>query len=378
MPHTAVVTNPMYAQDGRYVAVPGMSTTARLTPGRAGTGTYMRLGVLDIGSNAAQLQIVDLAAGSPPLPAHAVKNPTLLSDEITEAGAITPNGIERVSSAVSDAVQVAGQQHVNQLYPFVTAVIRDAANREQVLDQIEAAAGVRPQFLTGEQEARLTYLAVHRWYGWSAGRLLLLDIGGASMEVALGRDAMPQLAISLPLGARRLTDQFLASDPPTRKQIKAARRHIRDTLGEVADRLRWEAEPRRVVATSKTFKQLGRLAGAAPQRKGPFVRRMVFGRHPQLDTVPRQSSREEACEIAGHLVATGTADPGRCPRRRDHDGGPRRGVDGSLPVGAARRNHAAPPGSAGGRNRSPAVSAGARPEQGRAGLRDHASERRGQ
>jgi exopolyphosphatase / guanosine-5'-triphosphate,3'-diphosphate pyrophosphatase len=235
----------------------------------------MRLGVLDIGSNAAQLQIVDLAAGSPPLPAHAVKNPTLLSDEITEAGAITSAGIERVSSAVSDAVQVAAQQQVNQLYPFVTAIIRDAVNREQVLDQIEAAAGVRPQFLTGEQEARLTYLAVHRWYGWSAGRLLLLDIGGASMEIALGRDAMPQLAISLPLGARRLTEQFLTSDPPTGKQIKAARRYIRDTLGEVADRLRWEAEPRRVVATSKTFKQLGRLTGAAPQRKGPFVRRTV-------------------------------------------------------------------------------------------------------
>ena len=276
----------------------------------------MRLGVLDIGSNAAQLQIVDLAAGSPPLPAHAVKNPTLLSDEITEAGAITPTGIERVSSAVSDAVQVAAQQQVNQLYPFVTAVIRDAANREQVLDQIEAAAGVRPQFLTGEQEARLTYLAVHRWYGWSAGRLLLLDIGGASMEIALGRDATPQLAISLPLGARRLTDQFLTSDPPTAKQIKAARRYIRDTLGEVADRLRWEAEPRRVVATSKTFKQLGRLTGAAPQRKGPFVRRTlalddIHGWIPRLASLPSKkraklpgiSSSRSKQILAGALVA---------------------------------------------------------------------------
>ena len=281
----------------------------------------MRLGVLDIGSNAAQLQMVDLAAGSPPLPAHAVKNPTLLSDEITEAGAISPAGIRRVSDAVSDAVQVAARQHVDQLYPFVTAAIRDAANREQVLDQIEAATGVRPQFLSGVQEARLTYLAVHRWYGWSAGRLLLLDIGGASMEIALGRDATPELAISLPLGARRLTEEFLTSDPPGRKQIKAARHHIRDTLGEVADRLRWEAEPRRVVATSKTFKQLARLTGAAPQRKGPFVRRTVAlddirSWIPRLADLPAKkraklpgiSSPRAQQILAGALVAATTMD----------------------------------------------------------------------
>jgi exopolyphosphatase / guanosine-5'-triphosphate,3'-diphosphate pyrophosphatase len=235
----------------------------------------MRLGVLDIGSNSAQLQIVDLAAGSPPLPAHAVKNPTLLSEEINDDGVVSAAGIERVSQSVSDAVRVATEQHVDQLYPFVTAAIRDAVNRDEVLDRIEAVAGVRPQFLTGEQEARLTYLAVHRWFGWSSGRLLLLDIGGGSMEVALGRDAAPSLALSLPLGVRRLTSQFLASDPPSGKQVKQVRRHIRDTLGEVADRLRWEAGPRRVVATSKTFKQLARLTGAPPQRKGPFVRRTI-------------------------------------------------------------------------------------------------------
>jgi exopolyphosphatase/guanosine-5'-triphosphate,3'-diphosphate pyrophosphatase len=188
-------------------------------------------------------------------------------------GSIGQAGIERVCVAASQAVEIAERQAIDMLYAFVTSAVRDATNRDHVLDQIENAAGIRPQYLSGDEEARLTYLAVHRWYGWSAGRLLLLDIGGGSMEIVLGRDAEPQLAISLPLGAGRLTREMLPDDPPSRAQFKAMRRHIRDTLRAIADRVRWEGDPRRVVATSKTFKQLARLSGSAPQRKGPFVRR---------------------------------------------------------------------------------------------------------
>jgi exopolyphosphatase/guanosine-5'-triphosphate,3'-diphosphate pyrophosphatase len=235
----------------------------------------MRLGVLDIGSNSAQLQIVDVTAGGPPLPAQAVKEPTLLGEEMLPDGSIGEAGIDRVCAGVCLALRVAEQQSVDNLYTFVTSAIRDATNRDQVLDRVEATAGVRPQYLSGDEEARLTYLAAHRWYGWSAGRLLLLDIGGGSMEIVLGRDAEPQLAISLRLGAGRMTREFLPTDPPSQAQLKTMRRHVRETLGEVADRVRWEGDPRRVVATSKTFKQLARLAGAPPQRKGPFVRRVL-------------------------------------------------------------------------------------------------------
>ncbi|MFI5611980.1 hypothetical protein [Amycolatopsis sp. NPDC051903] len=233
----------------------------------------MRLGVLDIGSNSAQLQVVDVSAGAPPLPAHAVKEPTLLAEELLLDGALSETGVERAAEAVGRAVDAAVRMGVDELYPFVTAAIRDAANRDEVIDRIEAESGIRPQFLSGEDEARLTYLAARRWYGWSAGRLLLIDIGGGSMELVLGRDVEPELALSLPLGAGRLTREFLTADPPTGKQVKAVRRYVRDTLSEVLDRLRWEGRPRRVVATSKTFKQLARLTGAAPQRKGPFVAR---------------------------------------------------------------------------------------------------------
>ena len=233
----------------------------------------MRLGVLDIGSNAAQLQVVELASGAPPLPAHTVKHPTRLTSSFDARGAIEPDGVDRVVRAAGAAVQEARRSGVERLYTFATAAVRDAANAEVVLDMIGEATGFRPATLSGVDEARLTYLAVRRWYGWSSGRLLLLDIGGGSMEVALGRDARPDLALSLPLGAGRLAREFLVSDPPRRDELEALRRHVRGSLRAVADRIRWEGTPKRVIATSKTFKQLARLCGAPPQRRGPFARR---------------------------------------------------------------------------------------------------------
>jgi exopolyphosphatase / guanosine-5'-triphosphate,3'-diphosphate pyrophosphatase len=235
----------------------------------------MRLGVLDVGSNSAQLQVVEVYPGAPPLPTHAVKEPTLLGESFDEAGAIDRAGADRLVAAVCQATQIVEHFAVDQLYVFATSAVRDATNREELVARIERESGLRPQFLSGEDEAKLIYLAVHRWYGWSAGRLLVLDIGGGSMEIVLGRDARPDLTLSLPLGAGRLTRALLADDPPTRKQVKELRKHVQGALREVADRLQWEGDPSKPVATSKTFKQLARLAGAPAQREGPFVRRTL-------------------------------------------------------------------------------------------------------
>jgi exopolyphosphatase / guanosine-5'-triphosphate,3'-diphosphate pyrophosphatase len=235
----------------------------------------MRLGVLDVGSNAGQLQVVEARAGAPPLPIHAVKLPTRLAEEVGIEGSISQQGVDRVVSAVRRALDLARELRVDQLYPFITAAIRDASNRDAILEEILAETGIQLQFLSGEQEARLTYLAVRSWYGWQAGRLLNVDIGGGSMELAFGRDAVPELAVSLPLGAARVSTAFLRPDPPSNAQIKALRRHVREQVRDVANRVQWEGTPRRVVATSKTFKQLARLNGAPRGREGPFVRRTV-------------------------------------------------------------------------------------------------------
>ena len=128
--------------------------------------------------------------------------------------------------AVNRAMSAARRPGVQQLYVVTTSAVRDAANRDLILDRVEAEVGVRPQYLSGEDEARLIYLAVHQMVRWPAGRLLILDIGGGSMEIVPGRDADPVLAMSLPLGAGRLTRLFQPDDPPSRDQLAALRRHV--------------------------------------------------------------------------------------------------------------------------------------------------------
>ncbi|HUN31249.1 MAG TPA: Ppx/GppA family phosphatase [Trebonia sp.] len=235
----------------------------------------MLLGVLDIGSISAQLQVFEACPGAPPLPTHTVKKPTLVREATNPDGTIQAACVDRVIAAVTKAMRTARRLGVQRVYVFITSSFRDAPNRDEILDRVEAEAGIRPQFLSGADEGRLTYLAVHHWCAWPAGRQLVLDIGGGSMEIAFGHDAEPELSISLPLGAGQLTRAFLPDDPPSSAQLASLRGHVTATLREVARRLAAEAAPDRVIGTSKTFKQLARLTGSPGQPTGPFAGRSV-------------------------------------------------------------------------------------------------------
>src|SRR5213075_3036475 len=101
---------------------------------------------------------------------------------------------------------------VEDLLPLATSAIRDAANGDEVLARIRSDAEVDIRVLTGQDESGLTFLAARRWFGWSSGRLLVLDIGGGSLEVASGIDEEPDAVVSLPLGAGRLSRDWISTD----------------------------------------------------------------------------------------------------------------------------------------------------------------------
>ncbi|HLL67445.1 MAG TPA: Ppx/GppA family phosphatase [Micromonosporaceae bacterium] len=235
----------------------------------------MRLAVLDVGSNAANLHVADTAADFPPVPVFQYKASTLLADSVTDDGAIDPAGVDRVERAVVECVEAARRFGVSELIPLATATIRDATNAAQIRERVRRAAGVELRSFTGEDEARLTFLAVRHWQGCRPGPILLLDIGGASMEIACGTGEQPDLAVSLPLGAGRLTRRLLPSHPAGRREVDAVRRRARETVRPVAEMLCGGTPPRQVIGTSKTFKQLARVAGAPAWRQGPAVRRRV-------------------------------------------------------------------------------------------------------
>ncbi|MGH3615434.1 MAG: hypothetical protein ACRDRK_23115 [Pseudonocardia sp.] len=235
----------------------------------------MRLGVLDVGSNTVHLLVVDAQRGGHPTPMSSDKDELRLSENLDVDGALTRSGAEALVRAVHRARDSAAAARCADLLAFATSALRDATNSAAVLARVRDETGVALQVLPGEDEARYTFLAVRRWYGWSAGRLLVLDIGGGSLELAAGRDEHPAVAASLPLGAGRLTREWFTSDPPSRREIETLRARLDTELAPVARRLRRAGEPELAVGTSKTFRSLARLTGAAPSSAGPRVRRVL-------------------------------------------------------------------------------------------------------
>jgi exopolyphosphatase/guanosine-5'-triphosphate,3'-diphosphate pyrophosphatase len=281
----------------------------------------MRLGVLDVGSNTVHLLVVDAHPGARPLPAYSHKAELRLAELLDGDGAISADGVDRLAATVREARDVAEDKGVEEVLPFATSAVREAANAEDVLARVATETGVSLEVLSGEEEARLTFLAARRWFGWSAGRLLVLDIGGGSLEIAFGLDEEPDAAVSLPLGAGRLTASWLPCDPPEAEDVRALRRHVRTEVARTVGEFSRFGRPDHVVATSKTFKQLARLTGAARSAEGLYVQRTLERRSleewvPKLAAMPAEEraglpgvSEGRARQLlAGALVAEGAMD----------------------------------------------------------------------
>jgi exopolyphosphatase/guanosine-5'-triphosphate,3'-diphosphate pyrophosphatase len=274
--------------------------------GRPVASAGMRLGVLDVGSNTVHLLVVDAHPGARPWPAYSHKAELRLAEHLGEDGTIDGAGADRLTSFVAEALETAEEQGVEDLLAFATSAVREAPNGETVLGRVRCETGVNPQVLSGDDEARLTFLAVRRWYGWSSGRLLVLDIGGGSLEVASGIDEDPDVATSLPLGAGRLTRDWLPGDPPEAKDVKALRKYVRAQIAREVRGISLAGAPDHVVGTSKTFRSLARVTGAAPSSEGPYVRRAL--RLQDLrDEVPRLAEMSTAKRSALPGVSAGRA-----------------------------------------------------------------------
>ena len=229
----------------------------------------MRLGVLDVGSNTVHLLVVDARRGGHPTPMSSTKASLRLAEAIDGSGKLTRRGADKLVSTIDEFAKIAASSGCAELMAFATSAVRDATNSEDVLARVQAETGVALQVLSGVDESRLTFLAVRRWYGWSAGRIINIDIGGGSLELSNGVDEEPEVALSLPLGAGRLTREWLPDDPPGRRRVAMLRDWLANGAGRRRRRRSLEAgSPDLAVATSKTFRSLARLTGAAPSGAG--------------------------------------------------------------------------------------------------------------
>ncbi|GAB3790028.1 Ppx/GppA family phosphatase [Nocardioides ungokensis] len=281
----------------------------------------MRLGVLDIGSNTGHLLVVDAHGGAAPLPAYSYKEPLRLAEHLDDEGAVSETGVKALTAFTAQALVVAEDKGCEDILAFATSAVRDAGNCDDVLDHVHDSTGVRIEVLSGEDEARLTFLAVRRWFGWSAGRLAVFDIGGGSLEIAGGADESPDVAWSLPLGAARLARDFFGGGPPDDEAIRELRKQIRADIARDAGHLLRAGKPDHAAATSKTFRSLARICGAAPSGDGPLVPRslprkelsewipkLVDMTPEELADLPGVSASRTHQIVPGALVAEGAMD----------------------------------------------------------------------
>jgi exopolyphosphatase/guanosine-5'-triphosphate,3'-diphosphate pyrophosphatase len=233
------------------------------------------LGVLDVGNNTVHLLVVDAHRGGHPTPMSSTKEPLRLAEAIDDSGKLGRRGADKLISAVREFSKIARSSGCEDVMAFATSAVRDAANCEDVLARVRAETGVDLQVLAGVDESRLTFLAVRRWFGWSAGRIIGLDIGGGSLELSSGVDEEPDVALTLPLGAGRLTREWLPDDPPGRRRVAMLRDWLDSELAEAAQTVLDAGPADLAVGTSKTFRSLARLTGAAPSADGPRVKRVL-------------------------------------------------------------------------------------------------------
>jgi len=255
---------------------------------------------------------MDAHPGARPTPATNYKVELRLTEYLDSTGSISSEGISLLHKAIGESVAHAKQNQTDEILAFATSAIRDARNGTKIIAEINEKHGIELEILEGDDEAAMTFLAVRRWLGWSAGKLLVLDIGGGSLEIASGIDENPEATLSLPLGAARLTRDFLNGNPYSSKSIKVLEKHVQETLTNSLPKILRSHDANHFVATSKTFRTLARITanwfGDSPkilekeslEKAIPRLAEMTDREREELPGVSKSRARQI---VAGAVVA---------------------------------------------------------------------------
>ena len=263
--------------------------------GRAGPGHT--LGVIDIGSNSGRVLVarVDGAAHLDVL--GDARSPLRLVRDVVRAGQLTGETIERTLRILRGFVAVAigaGAEHTTAV---ATAAVREASNGEELIERTRDELGIPVEIADGEEEARFGFLgAVH---GMPIAHGIVLDVGGGSLQLIHFRQRRMERWWSLPLGALRLSDRFLRSDPPTRGEMRALKDHVYEALEQAGVRPLLADE--RLIGTGGTNRNLGK------------VDRRMRGDYPISRLHGYVLDRRRLDDVTGALASVSTANRSAMP-----------------------------------------------------------------
>jgi exopolyphosphatase/guanosine-5'-triphosphate,3'-diphosphate pyrophosphatase len=234
---------------------------------------------VDVGSNSVRLKIAKLVQGRLQT-LHEDREVTRLGESVFRSGMVAPEAIAQTVKVLSRFHRAATAAGTDKVRVVATSALRDARNSSSFLEWVRSATGWRPEIISGIEEGRLIHLGVISNTRVGAGPLLLIDLGGGSCELTVSEDRQIRSMVSLPLGAVRLTEEFIQNDPPKKKELERLRQFIAEETG------RWEQRIRRrgmsqVIATSGTAAALAALAEnvtKASQWKRNYVTRSAMSK----------------------------------------------------------------------------------------------------
>ena len=259
---------------------------------------------VDIGANSVRLKIARLVRQRLQV-IHEDREVTRLGETVFRTGALAPHTMEHTIKVLRRFHRASQSHGVDFVRVVATSALRDSRNSRAFIDWVHAVTGWRVEVISGLEEGRLIHFGVISGARIGVSRLLLIDLGGGSCELTLSVDGQIRNMFSLPLGAVRLTQEFLHHDPPRKSEMKQLREFIVEELARIERRIA-AARIQLVIGTSGTAAALASVAAA--RRSGP-------GTKPGI--VSRRAVQTLASELQHYSLEQRVALPGIGPRRAE-------------------------------------------------------------
>ncbi|GGK29392.1 exopolyphosphatase [Deinococcus malanensis] len=233
----------------------------------------MKVAVADVGTNSSHLLLAEASSGDYRV-IDSLKDRTRLGECLDARGHLTPEGEDRLASALLRFRELSSAAGIPEVRVYATSALREAPNGPEVAARMRERTGVYPAIISGEREGQLTYLGAADSVEFGADNVLL-DLGGGSLEFARGGPQAAADVLSLPLGAIRMTRAFLAEEPPGRKAVRAVQEHVRNLLFPFA--ARFQVGPgTRVILSSGTAEAAAMAISAGRGHGGGHINGVSF------------------------------------------------------------------------------------------------------